>query len=396
MINIAALNVPEAFTEMLVRMRSFLVPEDTRNGPVRSFLCPVALTITNPQQRVLTDPMRDANPFFHVMEFCWMMAGSNNIQWIAGFNKRMLEYSDDGLVQHAAYGYRWRREFMLDQVKKAIVMLKRNPNDRRVVISMWDPQLDLGHNGKDVPCNTHIYLRVVDKKLDMTVMNRSNDIIWGMLGANAVHMTFLHELIAQSAGLALGCYRAISNNAHIYESVPNFDYYMNGVPYDDDVYFRTRGDKATAHVPLLQSNETYADFVQDCENLIRLPELPTSPIRTFWMKHVGAPIAQIWWARKINEPYDLNEILADDWRIACAEWIDRRNTTVGDQQRHYYAGHARREQASQGVDTSAFQPNPVAGLDNPEHYMGTAPVEPSFVGDLSPQPPEVAISREGK
>lgn len=383
MINISALNVPEAFSEMISRMNSFLVPENSRNGAVRSFLCPVALTITNPVQRVLTDSIRDANPFFHVMEFCWMMAGSNNIQWIANFNKRMLEYSDDGLKQHAAYGYRWRKEFQFDQIKKAIVMLHKNPNDRRIVIGMWDPQLDLGHSGRDIPCNTHIYLRVVDGKLDLTVMNRSNDIIWGMLGANAVHMTMLHELIAQAAGIPVGCYRAISNNAHIYESVPNFEYYTQGIPQDDDVYFRTLSERASVHVPLLREGETYADFVQDCENLIRLPEAPTSRIRTYWMRHVGSVMAQIWWARKIGMPYDVNEILADDWRIACAEWIDRRNTTVGDQQRHNYAGHARREQASQGVDVSAFQSNPVVSVDNSGCEVGVPPTESGTDGTVS-------------
>lgn len=384
MIHIAALNVPEAFTEMIMRMRSYVIEEETRNGPVMSFQCPLALTITNPQQRVLTDPVRDANPFFHVAEFCWMIAGSNDIQWIAMFNKRMLEYSDNGKTQHAAYGHRWRRHFDFDQVKKAITMLRRNPYDRRVVVGMWDPRWDLGYPGKDVPCNTHLYFRTVDGKLDATVMNRSNDIIWGMLGANAVHMTMLHELVALSAGLKVGCYRVVSTNAHIYKSVPNFEYYLNGVPYDDDVYFRKRGG-ASKMVPLLAEGETYNDFVTDCQNLIALPRTPTGPIRTKWMKDVGTPIIGSYLARKVGLPFNLNEIKADDWRIACAEWVDRRGVTALDNIGvHNNASLAGGQQASTGVDSSSAQSVFVAGVDHSGPEVGVSAPESGTDSDLLP------------
>jgi len=383
MITFSGYNVPEVFSETLIRMRHYLVREDSRNGAVRSFQVPIALTIQNPLQRVLTDPTRDANPFFHVAEFCWMMAGSNNARWIALFNKRMLEYSDDGYALYAAYGHRWRKAFGLDQVKKAIAMLKKNPNDRRIVISMWDADLDLGHVGKDIPCNTHIYLRVVEGRLHMTVCNRSNDIIWGMLGANAVHMTMLHELIAQAAGLQVGYYTLFSNNAHIYESVPNFDYYMNGVPAESDIYFRSE-NRATVHVPLLQGAETYVDFVTDCQNLVNLPNPPTQPIITNWMKNVGAPIVGAWFSRKVGVEFNTKEILADDWRIACEEWLARRNPPVGNLGGDNNAGLVSGQQASTRVDSGVVQSGVVAGVDPERTDLGLAPVEPNFDGALRP------------
>lgn len=390
MITVKAASVPEALYETITSWRLHSVAEQTRNGTARSFPCPFALTIVNPRMRVLTDPTRDANPFFHAMEFIWMMSGSNNINWISKFNKQMLEYSDDGLTQWAAYGHRWRKWFGYDQIKKAIAMLRRNPQDRRIVISMWDPRYDLGRGGKDLPCNTQIHLRVFLGRLDMTVCNRSNDIIWGMLGANAVHMTMLHELIASAAGIPLGCYRVISNNAHIYESVPNFEYYLNGILDDRDVYFNW--PESTNSPPLLREGETYADFVADCEAVLSLPN--PGRIHTHWMRYVGSNIYKVWLQRKTGFPYDTSEILADDWRIACEEWIARRNTTVGDQQRDYYAGHASREQASKGLDPGTFQPNPLASVDNSEYHLGLAPIEPSFDGALHPQPPEVANKPE--
>ncbi len=372
MITITGRTAPALFVESLYKMRVYGMEEDSRNGPVRSILNPVVLRLMEPEHRVITDPTRDANPFFHVMEFIWMMAGSDDILWISQFNKNMMKFSDDGLTQHAAYGFRWRTHFYFDQIKKIIELLQRNPSDRRLVINMWDPDEDLGHNGVDVPCNTQLLFRVVDGELQMTVINRSNDLIWGALGANICHMTMLQELIARAAGLPIGEYFVFTQNLHIYESVPNFNYYMKDPPHARNVY---RMPEPIRTVPLLQGTETYADFVEDCYNLVGMPRMPTGPIRTYWMRHVGSVIAQVWWGRKAGMPYDTNQILADDWRIACEEWIARRNTTVGDQQRHNYAGHASREQASQSVDLGAFQPNPLAGVDSPQPDVGTSSTE---------------------
>ena len=37
---------------------------------------------------------------------------------------------------------------------------------------------------KDVPCNTHAYFAInAEGSLDLTVCNRSNDLVWGCLGA---------------------------------------------------------------------------------------------------------------------------------------------------------------------------------------------------------------------
>jgi hypothetical protein len=248
------------------------------------------------------------------MEFVWMMAGSNDIRWISKFNKNMMSYSNDGITQPAAYGYRWRRHFSFDQINVGITMLRKDPTTRRVVLGMWDPHQDLGFlttkDSADIPCNTQIILRIVKGKLNFLVTNRSNDAIWGMLGANAVHMTLLHELIADALHVEVGEYQVLSNNLHIYKSVPNYDYFMTVPPEPIDVYRR-----ADYHVPVLQHDETYDGFTADAHLIV----MGMAPKKTFWMKNVAWPIYQAWTSRK-----DTDQILAPDWRIACEEWISRR------------------------------------------------------------------------
>jgi hypothetical protein len=63
---------------------------------------------SHPCERVLFSPRRNANPFFHFFEALWILAGSNDVQWLSHFNKRMAEFSDNGRTFHGAYGYRLR------------------------------------------------------------------------------------------------------------------------------------------------------------------------------------------------------------------------------------------------------------------------------------------------
>lgn len=384
-VQISGANVPKLFRESAYKMRLYGNEEDSRNGPVISIREPTMLSLWNPTHRVLTDPVRDANPFFHVMEFIWMMAGSNDIQWIARFNKQMLEYSDDGKTQHAAYGHRWRKHFNLDQVKKLIGMMRKDPKDRRLVLSMWDAEVDLGNRGKDVPCNTHAYFRVVDDMLNMYVMNRSNDLIWGALGANIVHMTMLHELIALSTGIPIGEYSVFGTNLHIYKSVPNFDYYNHGILSDShDVYKKT----GNVYVPLLQENESYADFVADAVDLVHSYSGTSPRIRTFWMRYVGSEIYKVWLRRKLGLSFNVNDIVADDWRTACAEWIDRRDSKppMGNLGGDNNASLVSWQQASDGLAPSPVQPDPVGNLDHPLGDMGASSSQYSPDGAVSQEP----------
>jgi hypothetical protein len=309
MMELQVRNIPEAYAEVIQALRINGVHEPTRNGPVITLQEPLLVTVLNPRERVLFDPVRDANPFFHVMEFVWMMAGSQDAWWISQFNKRMLEYSDEGIL-NAAYGFRWRMS-RGDQIYSVIKQLKEDRDTRQAVISIWDPYFD-GPTviTNDRACNTHIYFRCVDGALDMTVCNRSNDIIWGMTGANMVHMTYLQEMIACNADLYLGKYRIMTNNAHFYENMPKakeifgthgtHDYYLVG---EAQPYALT---------------DSYAALAQDCHKLV------TGEVEarwnTSWITQVAKPMYDLWFDRTL----DPQTIYAEDWCLACTQWLERR------------------------------------------------------------------------
>jgi hypothetical protein len=316
---INGVDINEAYDEGIIKMRICGVKDDSMRGPVYSIPGPAMLTIEQPWQRVLFDPTRNANPFFHVMEFIWMMAGSDKVHWIAQFNKNIRASADTSGIIHGAYGLRWRSHFMIEQILQVVEILRKDPLSRRAVIGMWDPMIDLDAGHNDYPCNTHIYFRVMHGKLEMTVCNRSNDIIWGMLGANAVHMTMLQEVIASALGMAMGKYRAFTNNLHIYEKMPNFQAIWNFVPtggYTPDCYpiQPILGDKALGF------------FQAECEHFIRGE---FARINSPWLLETARPMHDAYLARKEGKtPIEILNIQSADWQKACTEWMSRKGISL--------------------------------------------------------------------
>lgn len=308
---IAATTAAEAYTETLGLLQSIGVDENSRNGRVVTLQEPFMLTLKDPTRRIIRCPIRDANPFFHLMETVWMFAGKRDCEWLLQFNKRIGEYANDGVI-NGAYGWRWF-EHWGNQPLAVAQMLKRDNETRQAVIAMWDPSYDLQPHWKDRPCNTHIYFRVVKGMLDMTVCNRSNDLVWGMFGANIVHLTFLHEFVATAADLPLGKYRVFTNNLHFYR-----DLYPNGEHIWDNI---VQGRESPRDSMNLVTADNYRMFRVECEAFIRGDY---KDLGNHWLRWVAQPMKDAYLSRTY-EGAMAHLQLCDDlgWRLACEEWVTR-------------------------------------------------------------------------
>lgn len=324
MLIIRAENVNDAYDQAMYRIGMEGVQMGSRNGAVRKFPTPVVTEYKFPYERVLFDSDRDANPFFHLFESIWMLGGRNDVEFLQKFNSTIGQFSDDGLTLHGAYGHRWRNHFDHDQIDGVIKALVGDPNTRRAVLAMWDPYIDppvAAAGGKDVPCNTHVYFNVrPDNKLDMTVCNRSNDMVWGCYGANAVHMSVLHEYVASAVGRPMGFYYQVSNDLHIYEKHWNL---IKGAKSDEISPYDVIGD----HVPLVADDETISMFDWDVNTFCSYP-YTTGNYRTNWFRGTIRPMALAHAAFKNNRPEAAMalaaQIDAEDWRGASLNWLEYR------------------------------------------------------------------------
>lgn len=301
--------------------------QESRAGKVLVMPHPVMTVTDMPQERVLLCPNRDANPFFHFFECLWMMSGSNDGRWLDKFVRDFsARFGDDAGIIHGAYGQRWRHWpgsvfSTFCQLNTVVDLLRKNPLDRRVVISMWDPNADLDESHRDVPCNTHMYPRIREEYgvpvLDLTVCCRSNDIIWGATGANAVHFSFVQEWLAGKIGVAVGKLYQLSNNWHAYLSVLG----SVGSPDITDPYERGM----MAPYPIMEDPDTWDDdldrFIAEGDPVGRNYSNPF-----FWDVAVPMWEAHSLWrqGRKSEALAEVTRVAASDWRLAAERWMERR------------------------------------------------------------------------
>jgi hypothetical protein len=335
-------NVHRALPEGLRMLDVYGIKQESRNGDVIRAPGPVATVYHQPLQRVIFWEERDANPFLHFMEALWMLAGREDVKFLANYAKNMLQFSDDGVRLHGAYGHRWMTRFGFDQLELICAQLTENPRDRRNVLQMWKPDIDLGREGKDVPCNTHIYFDALDGELNMTVCCRSNDMIWGAYGANAVHFSFLLEYMAARTGLKVGRYIQISNNFHAYDNelleriapLVNFcDDGMGSAMLTDP--YRVVKDM-DQHFPLISTEPVH--WMQDLKMF--LDAGPTPGLRDPFFRRVAVPIWLAWeiWKKRDVDWYaqaveTLSNCKALDWKLVCLEWLDRRRAKLEQKER---------------------------------------------------------------
>ena len=100
---IHARNVSDAFVGGMKLLYEEGVERKSRAGTVLEYPTCVATVYEKPWERVLFNPVRDANPFFHLMESLWMLAGRNDVEWIENYNSTFGQFSDDGVLFNAAY-----------------------------------------------------------------------------------------------------------------------------------------------------------------------------------------------------------------------------------------------------------------------------------------------------
>lgn len=361
-----------------------IVKKQSRNGPVLMIDEPVLVTYSHPRERVLFNAARDCNPFFHLYEAFWMIAGRNDVAPLVYYAKNMANYSDDGVTLNGAYGYRWRHSTIpgyirepgyanlpegVDQLNLLVEHLKADPSSRRAVLQMWNVEDDLLKIGKpmgnidsrltttgskDVCCNLSVMfsIREIPEKmndvgdpihyehlvLDMTVTNRSNDMIWGMLGANYVHFTFLQEYIAARLGVEVGVYNHFTNNLHVYESNWKPEEWLKSQGTVGDPYWDTDYENVKDWKPYSLVKDP-ATFEREVVEFVDINAKGTTDpyFKSYWkepfLRDVAQPMLYAFHFHKIKDhagaTYRAKEIKADDWRISCVDWLKRREKKRG-------------------------------------------------------------------
>lgn len=154
-----------------------------------------------------------------VHELIWLLSGDTNIKYLQDNNVHIWdEWADENGNLGPVYGHQWRNfnSQGYDQIRDIIERIKKNPQDRRIIVSAWNPA-QIGQMALP-PCHCFFQFDVTpDGKLNCMLYQRSCDMFLGV-PFNIASYSLLTMMIAQVCGLEPGEFVHTLGNAHIYSN----------------------------------------------------------------------------------------------------------------------------------------------------------------------------------
>ncbi len=154
-----------------------------------------------------------------IHELIWLLSGNTNIKYLTDNNVHIWdEWADKDGNLGPVYGAQWRNfnGEGIDQIKDVIERIKTNPQDRRLIVTAWNPaQID---KMALPPCHAFFQFDVTpDGRLNCQLYQRSCDMFLGV-PFNIASYALLTMMIAQVTGLKPGEFVHTLGNAHIYSN----------------------------------------------------------------------------------------------------------------------------------------------------------------------------------
>ena len=333
---IEAENVRDALPKAVRHVLDQGEREMTRVGDAVVAPEPVTIHYKNPKQHVLLNAIRDANPFFHLMEAMWMLAGRDDGAFLDNYVKGFSEhYGNDGVIMDA-YGQRWRHGMHYDQLHEISNRLRKDPTTRQCVLQMWGAGRDDMRAYSGIPCNLVATFRIHNGRLDMTVFNRSNDLVFGCCGANAVHFPIMQEYLSGRIGVEIGEYWQVTANLHLYQDHIRLFSKRIQAPSEEclDYHLQDTNGRYEPTLPLMMYPLTFDEELEELmvyiDSINQGEDYYVGNISNPFLR-TAAQMAYAHWAyKKVHREAALSaieEVEAEDWRRAGKEWLERHNGT---------------------------------------------------------------------
>tara|TARA_R100001198_G_C5191633_1_gene184079 strand:+ start:55 stop:699 length:645 start_codon:yes stop_codon:yes gene_type:complete len=166
-----------------------------------------------PKRNNIKVPWRKWNKDYAEYEWQWYLSANRNAEEIGKRAPIWLKCMDKNKEVNSNYGWHWQQN---DQIGYVINELKKNKESRRASISIYDAKQR--HNfDNDTPCTYAIHFYIVDNKLNMSVMMRSNDLWYGFCN-DQYCFSKLQIMVAEELNINIGKYYHFVNNMHIYNN----------------------------------------------------------------------------------------------------------------------------------------------------------------------------------
>lgn len=178
-----------------------------------------------------------------VEELLWMLRGSTNVKELQAKNVHIWdEWADENGELGPVYGAQWRGFGGVDQIHNLIERIKAKPEDRRLIVSAWNPaEVD---EMKLPPCHCFFQCYVENGYLSLKMYQRSADMFLGV-PFNIASYALLTHILAHLTGLKPGKFIHSFGDAHIYlNHLEQVDAQLQRQPYElPRLFIVDRGQK---------------------------------------------------------------------------------------------------------------------------------------------------------
>ncbi|MBQ7659941.1 MAG: thymidylate synthase [Alphaproteobacteria bacterium] len=153
-----------------------------------------------------------------IYELLWFIKGDTNVKYLQDNGVRIWnEWADENGNLGPVYGAQWRNfnGQGIDQLADVIERIKTNPNDRRLIVSAWNPcQIK---DMKLPPCHMMFQFYVASGKLSCMLYQRSCDMFLGV-PFNIASYALLTMMVAKVCNLGVGDFVHTLGDVHIYHN----------------------------------------------------------------------------------------------------------------------------------------------------------------------------------
>ena len=156
-----------------------------------------------------------------IHELLWFLQGDTNISYLKENGVRIWdEWADEDGNLGPVYGYQWRSwpaqdGSTVDQISKAVDMIKNNPDSRRIIVSAWN--VPFIETMALPPCHAFFQFYVSEGKLSCQLYQRSADVFLGV-PFNIASYALLTHMMAQVCDLEPGDFVHTFGDAHLYSN----------------------------------------------------------------------------------------------------------------------------------------------------------------------------------
>ena len=178
----------------------------------------IGFTIMHPQHKIITDPKRKWKLEYAEAEWQWYLSGDRNTKKLGELYGKVPEIwkrmSDGQGNVNSNYGWQWKRN---DQIGCVINMLKEYPDTRQAAISIYDCK-EHDTFTFDTPCTYAVQFTILNNKLNMSVVMRSNDLWYGFCNDQYQFSKLQHYIWNRLdiKDLEIGTYFHYAHNLHLY------------------------------------------------------------------------------------------------------------------------------------------------------------------------------------